>query len=150
MFITIGFLIITLIFLALTVYFLKKTKNVLEKNHETVNYSQIRSTILEWILIKYRKYKSFINKIEIYLRSVFDQPMFGKINFKSSLFKQLTSIDSFLLIHLCESIFVNPFLIQLCFFQVNAFELTSSQGGRGRGVFPLTALMSHSCISNAR
>ena len=37
-----------------------------------------------------------------------------------------------------------------CFFQVNAFELTSSSGGRGRGVLPLTALMSHSCISNAR
>ena len=63
MYITIGFLIITLIFLVLTVYFLKKTKKVLEKNQETVNYSQIRSTILEWILIKYWKYKSFINKI---------------------------------------------------------------------------------------
>jgi hypothetical protein len=31
---------------------------------------------------------------------------------------------------------------------VNAFEISAV--GRGRGVFPLTALMSHSCISNAR
>ncbi len=34
--------------------------------------------------------------------------------------------------------------------EVNAFEVTSAQGGRGRGVFPMTALMSHNCISNAR
>ena len=34
--------------------------------------------------------------------------------------------------------------------EVNAFEMTSSDGGRGRGVFPLTSLMSHNCISNAR
>lgn len=58
--------------------------------------------------------------------------------------------------------------------EVNAFEMTSHkvkknifenvqspccckitridifQGGRGRGVFPLISLMSHSCISNAR
>ena len=32
--------------------------------------------------------------------------------------------------------------------EVNAFEVTGR--GRGRGVFPLTALMSHSCISNTR
>ena len=32
--------------------------------------------------------------------------------------------------------------------EVNAFEVTAR--GRGRGVFPLTALMSHSCISNTR
>jgi len=34
--------------------------------------------------------------------------------------------------------------------EVNAFEVSSSPGGRGRGVYPLTSLMSHSCISNAR
>ena len=32
--------------------------------------------------------------------------------------------------------------------EVNAFEVTGR--GRGRGVFPLTALMSHCCISNTR
>lgn len=34
--------------------------------------------------------------------------------------------------------------------EVNAFEVTSSEGHRGRGLYPLTALMSHSCISNTR
>ena len=35
--------------------------------------------------------------------------------------------------------------------EVNAFEVTSaSTQAKGRGVFPLTALMSHSCISNTR
>ena len=35
--------------------------------------------------------------------------------------------------------------------EVNAFEVTAPSGlGRGRGVYPLTSLMSHSCISNAR
>ena len=32
--------------------------------------------------------------------------------------------------------------------EVNAFEVRG--GGRGRGVFPLTAVMSHSCVANAR
>jgi hypothetical protein len=32
--------------------------------------------------------------------------------------------------------------------EVNAFEVKAK--GRGRGVFPLTALMSHSCIANTR
>ena len=34
--------------------------------------------------------------------------------------------------------------------EVNAFEISTDEGWRGRGVFPLTALMSHSCISNTR
>ena len=34
--------------------------------------------------------------------------------------------------------------------EVNAFEVSSPAQGRGRGVYPLTALMSHNCISNAR
>ena len=34
--------------------------------------------------------------------------------------------------------------------EVNAFEVTSPDCGRGRGVYPLTSLMSHNCISNAR
>jgi hypothetical protein len=34
--------------------------------------------------------------------------------------------------------------------EVNAFEITSDDGDRGRGLFPLTSLMSHSCISNTR
>ena len=34
--------------------------------------------------------------------------------------------------------------------EVNAFEVTSQDGGRGRGLYPLTALMSHGCLSNTR
>lgn len=34
--------------------------------------------------------------------------------------------------------------------EVNAFEITSKSGGKGRGVYPATALMSHGCVSNAR
>lgn len=34
--------------------------------------------------------------------------------------------------------------------EVNAFEVTSRDGHRGRGLYPLTALMSHSCLSNTR
>ena len=34
--------------------------------------------------------------------------------------------------------------------EVNAFEITTSEGYRGRGLFPLTALMSHGCLSNTR
>ena len=35
--------------------------------------------------------------------------------------------------------------------EVNAFEITLGDGQhRGRGLYPLTALMSHSCLSNTR
>ena len=34
--------------------------------------------------------------------------------------------------------------------EVNAFEVTSQEGFRGRGLYPLTALMSHECLSNTR
>ena len=34
--------------------------------------------------------------------------------------------------------------------EVNAFEVTSKDGHRGRGLYPLTALMSHGCVSNTR
>ena len=32
--------------------------------------------------------------------------------------------------------------------EVNAFEVRSAEGHRGRGLYPLTALMSHECLSN--
>lgn len=34
--------------------------------------------------------------------------------------------------------------------ETNAFEVTSRDGHRLRGLYPLTALMSHSCLSNTR
>ena len=34
--------------------------------------------------------------------------------------------------------------------EVNAFEVQPEGGGKGRGIFPLTALMSHSCVANTR
>ncbi|XP_023338881.1 protein msta isoform X2 [Eurytemora carolleeae] len=34
--------------------------------------------------------------------------------------------------------------------EVNSFEINLVKGGRGRGVFPLLALLSHSCVSNVK
>ena len=64
------------------------------------------------------------------------------------------AIDYFLIINFILYFFFHFFLAEndvihaFGVLRINSFGIDTKMGGRGRGLFPLLALMSHSCQSN--